>query len=142
MQQPPSTQAFGPAINRIGDAMAHIDRFAFRGTTRLAEAAGVSPSTITRIVHGEINPSFLLVARITRAMEDELGHRIDPRDLVSENGEFLTRFACDLADCRGCLPDSAIDEFGDVKSAFVGIEPGAWISSRHPRGFEPSKGGK
>ena len=77
-----------------------------------------------------------MVARITDALERELGYRIDPRELVAEDGRFPTRYACDLiGGCRGCLPDAATDEFGDTKRAFEGVKPGQWVTSRHPRGY-------
>ncbi|MBS1714604.1 MAG: helix-turn-helix transcriptional regulator [Armatimonadetes bacterium] len=135
MKHPPSTQAFGPVINRFTDVMAHSDRFAFKGTTRLALDAGVSPSSVSRLIHGEINPSFVLVARLTAAVEKELGFRIDPRDLVAESGRFLTCFTCGLVGCRGCLPDNARDEFGSLKPAYEGVAPGTWVTSRYPKGY-------
>lgn len=106
----------------------------------LAEDAGVDPSTVSRLIHQKINPSFLLVARITGALERQLGRRIDPRDLIAENGEFLTPFTCDLTGCAGCLPESALDEFGDRKSAFAETAKGKWVTSHYPSGY-PKKGG-
>lgn len=135
------TQAFGPPINRVSDLMAHTRRYAFKGVRRLAQDARVSPSAVSRLINGKMNPSFLMVARITDALERELGRRIDPRDLVAESARYLTRHACDLAGCRGCLPEAATDEFGDVKQAFYGVRPGEWATSRHPRGYEPVEGG-
>lgn len=144
MKQPPP-QAFGPPVTRLGDVMAHTTRYAFKGVKRLAHDAGVSPSAVSRLMGGKTNPSFLMVARIVDALERELGFPIDPRDLVAEGGNFRTRHSCDLCLCRGCLPDAATDEFGDLKQAFYGIEPGKWVTSRHPRGYEenvnPTEGG-
>lgn len=139
-QQP--KQVFGPAINRISDLMAHTDRYAFRGVSRLASDARVSASSVSRLINGKVNPSFLLVARVASALEIQLGKPVDPRDLVGEYGKFLTRFACDLAGCRGCLPDNATDEFGDIKPAYLGVLPGNWETSRHPKGYVPQKGAK
>jgi len=141
MNKPPK-QAFGPAINRISDVMVHTDRYAFKGVSRLARDARVSASSLSRLVNGKLNPSFLMVARLTNALERELGYKIDPRDLVAECGEFLTSFACDLVGCRGCLPVNALDEFGDLKPAFAGVRPGTWVTSRHPKGYRPEKGAK
>lgn len=140
MNHPPSPQAFGPTINRVSDLMAHTTKYSFWGVSRLAEDARVSSSAVSRLINGKMNPSFAMVARITAALEREFGFHIDPRDLVAENGEFLTRFACDLARCSGCLPERAIDEFGDLKPAFSGIQKGHWVASKHPKGFE--KGGR
>lgn len=135
MKNTHSPQVFGPAINRIADVMAHNDRFAFKGVRRLASDAGVSPSSVSRLINGKINPSFVLVARITAALEKQLGFPVDPRDIVAENGTFLTDFVCDLTRCGGCLPETALDEFGSLKSAYKSVQPGQWITSRYPKGY-------
>lgn len=119
--------------------MAHTTKYSFWGVSRLAADAGVSSSAVSRLINGMMNPSFAMVARITAALEREFGYRIDPRDLVAENGLFLTRFACDLAACSGCLPERAIDEFGDLKPTFAGVRKGQWVTSKFPKGFEPRK---
>lgn len=140
MKHPPP-QAFGPGVTRIGDVMSHLTRYGFKSLARLARDAGVSRSAVSRLISGERNPSFLVVARITEALERELGHRIDPRELVAEYGRFPTRYACDLiGGCRGCLPESATDEYGDTKRAFEGVRPGQWVTSRYPRGYEVTEG--
>lgn len=139
MKHPPSTQVFGPSVNRFSDLMAHTNRYAFRGVSRLAYDAGLSPSSVSRLINSRMNPSFIVVARLTSALEAEFGFHIDPRDLIAENGLFLTRFACDLAHCRGCLPDNASDEFGDLKPAFAKVKSGQWVTSRHPSGFRIGK---
>ncbi len=142
MHKPPPTQAFGPVINRVSDLMIHTTRYAFHGVSRLAADAKVSPSSVSRLINGKMNPSFAMVARITTALEQTLGYRIDPRDLVAELGRFLTPHTCDLVGCRGCLPENATDEFGDLKPAFHGVKPGRWVTSRHPKGYiESIKGG-
>ncbi len=132
-------QVFGPTINRISDVMAHTERYAFKGVTRLAIDARVSASSVSRLLNGQQNPSFLMVARLTAALEKALGFQIDPRELVAESCSFLTRHTCDLVGCRGCLPSNAIDEFGDRKAAFAGVDPGTWVTSRYPRGYQPRK---
>ena len=126
---------FGPAINRFADVLAHHDRFAFKGVSRLARDAGVSPSSVSRLINGKMNPSFFMVARLTEALERQFGFRIDPRDLIAENGRFLSRYVCDLVQCDGCLPENALDEFGAVKEAFKNVESGKWVTSRHPHGL-------
>jgi transcriptional regulator with XRE-family HTH domain len=142
MNHPPTPQAFGPAINRIADVMAHSTQFSFWGVSRLAEMAGVSSAAVSRIINGKINPSFLMVARLAKALEDDFGIPIDPRELVAENGAFPTRFTCDLVRCSGCLPAAATDEFGDLKRAYHGVVPGQWVTSRYPNGFAPEKGSR
>lgn len=137
----PAGRAFGAAVVRISDAMAHVDRYAFKGVSRLARDAGLSPSSVSRLINGKQNPSFLLVARLTAALERTLGRRIDPRELVAEDGAFPTSRICALMGCAGCLPENALDEFGDTKPAFAGVAPGEWVASRHPRGYDAPKSG-
>lgn len=140
MKHPPPFNGFGPLLNRFDDVLVHTDRFAFYKIRRLAKDAGVSPSSVSRLINNQLNPSFALVARITAAIEMELGMKIDPRDLIAENGEFLTRSVCDLTGCRGCLPSAALDEFGRTLPAFTDVKPGTWVTSRNPKGFVTGKG--
>ena len=140
MKHPPPSQVFGPAINRISDLMDHSPTFNFEGVRRLANAVGTSSASISRILCGQQNPSFLMLARITAALEDDFNKRIDPRDLVAENGQFLTRFACDLAGCRGCYLDAATDQFGYQSPAYDGVKKGEWITSKYPKGYLNEKG--
>ena len=135
MKHPPQTQVFGPVINRVSDVMIHLNRYTFHGVTNLANDARLSKASVSRLINGKMNPSFALVARITRALEAQLGFRIDPRDVVAENGEFLTRYACDLVSCRGCHPGRARDDFGNFTPAFAGVPKGKWVSSKYPKGF-------
>jgi transcriptional regulator with XRE-family HTH domain len=135
MHTPSPSQVFGPAINRFADVMAHHNQFAFKGVSRLAHEAGVSPSSLSRLINGRMNPSFLMVARLTDALEHQFGFHIDPRDLVAENGRFPTRFTCSLVGCKGCLPERARDEFGATKQAYTDITPGHWVTSRFPMGY-------
>jgi transcriptional regulator with XRE-family HTH domain len=132
------SQASPPVINRLGDVMAHLNRYMFKGVARLAFDAGVAPSTVSRLLHHRINPSFALVSRITDALERQLGVRIDPRDVFAEHGRFLTKYACDLVGCPGCLPEQAQDAFGNILPAFSDVEVGRWVTSTYPHGF-PSK---
>jgi len=142
MNQSTSPQAFGPTVNRVSDLMAHTTKYSFWGVSRLAEDARVSSASVSRLINGKMNPSFTMVARITAALEREFGFSIDPRNVFAENGQFLTRFACDLAACQGCLPERAIDEFGDLKPMYADIQKGHWVTSRYPKGFESTKGGR
>lgn len=135
-------QVFGPAINRFADVMAHTKRYAFWGVTRLAKDAGVSASSVSRLIRGKMNPSFGMVARLVGPLEKELGFALDPRDLIASHGEFPTRHCCTLVHCTGCLPENAYDEFGSKKAAFADIAPGRWVTSRYPQGFATQKGGK
>ncbi len=139
MKHPPHPMGYGPIINRFADVLDHSDRFAFSGVSRLASEAGVSPSSVSRLLNNQINPSFALIARLTAALEKEFGFRIDPRDLIAEEGQFLTRCVCDLTGCPGCLPEAAMNEFGSTQPAFDGITPGHWVTSRFPLGFGSGK---
>ena len=135
-------QALGPAINRLGDVMAHTKRYAFKGVRRLAKDARVSASSVSRLIRGKMNPSFAMVARLAGPLEREFGFAIDPRNLIAEHGEFLTRHCCSVVHCTGCLPENAYDEFGAKKQAFADIAPGRWVTSRYPQGFAAQKGAK
>lgn len=142
MNNPTPKQAFGPVISRLADAMIHVPIYACNGSPRLAKEAGVDRSTVTRLLRSELNPSFAMVARLTEAIENKIGQRIDPRDLFAESGRFLTPHICDLfPSCNGCLPDVALNEFGELHPSFVGISKGEWVTSKHPRGFFLEKGG-
>jgi len=136
MSKKSQKQAFGPAICRIGDVMAHTSWYAFCGVSRLAKDAQVNASSLSRVLNGKTNPSFLMVARITAALERRLGIRLDPRDLIAESGVFRTSALCDVVGCPGCLPQQAYDEFSDLKPTYAGIKKGTWVTSRYPRGYQ------
>jgi hypothetical protein len=131
-----SPHHFDQTISRLGDVLAHTSRYSFKAPSRLSQDAGVHPASVFRVLRGGGNPSFLTITRITEAIEKELGFRIDPRDLIAEGGRFPTPFCCDVTRSSPSLPDNAFDEFGDLKPAFLGIEPGQWVTSRHPRGIQ------
>ena len=137
MNKKPPYQAFGPAINRIADIMAHSNLYAFKGVSRLAEDARVSTSTLSRIINGEVLPSIFMVERVRKALELELGIELDTRDLIAEYGAFKTASVCEAVGCAGCLPASAIDQFGRLKPAFQGVLPGTWVTSKYPNGYQP-----
>ena len=118
--------------NRILAVMTHSMRYAFKGTSRLAGDAGVSKSSISRLVRGLSQPSFVLVAAITRALEKDLGQRLDPRDLVSLDDTYPTPSVCRLVGCPGCLPEEAWDQDGQLKPEYRDIKPGTW-SEAEPR---------
>lgn len=122
--------------------MAHLDRYAFRGVTRLAADSRVSSSSISRIIAEKMNPSYFMMIRLTGSLERALGRHLDPRELFAESGEFPTRSCCFLVGCRGCLPENARDEWGELKPAFRGVKPGGWVTSRHPRGYGVRVGGE
>jgi len=88
--------------NRLRVVMAHTTRYAFKGEARLALDAGVSKSAVSRLVNGLSSPSFAVVSAIAHALEKRLGRSLDPRELVSFDGNYPTLSACALCSCRGC----------------------------------------
>ncbi len=134
------TKALGPVICRLGDVMMHITRYSFDGSARLAEDAQVTRSSISRILSGKMNPSFVMVARITGAIEEQLGFQIDPRDLISEAGAFRTPYVCEALHCGNCLPDIAHDDSDRLSPQYKAILPGKWVTSESPKGFDHEGG--
>ncbi len=131
---------FEPTVSRLSDLMAHASRYQFRGLSRLAQDAKVSKRALSRLIKGHHNASFVLVARVTEALERQFNRRIDPRDVIAELGQFLTHHACDVTGCSGCLPNASFDQFNQVVPAFETIRPGRWVTSKHPQGVQ--KGGE
>ena len=119
--------------NRILALMAHTTRYAFQGETRLASDAGVSKSAVSRLLTGQSSPSFALVVALTKALEKRLERPIDPRDLISLDGNYPTASACELAGCRGCLPAEAYDKHNRIKPEYKDIKPGQWAVSLDSR---------
>lgn len=124
----------GQVHNRILALMAHTNRYAFKGESRLAMDAGVSKSAVCRLLNGQSSPSFALVSSITKALEPHLGRglegrRLDPHELISLDGTYPTASACALAGCKGCLPAQAYDEHNRLKPEFRDMKPGEWSLS-------------
>lgn len=126
---PPKINGF-QLHNRIMALMAHTTRYAFQGETRLAKDAGVSKSAVSRLLTGQSSPSFALVVALTKALEKRLGRALDPRDLISLDGNYPTATACELAGCKGCLPAEAYDENNCLKPEYKDMKPGQWSVSR------------
>lgn len=102
-------------FNRIRAVMAHTTRYAFKAEARLAHDAKVSKSALNRLINGLTSPSYFVVVAITRALEERLGRRIDPRDLVSVDGRYLTPSLRDVCGCRGCPVCQESDEQRSLK---------------------------
>ena len=117
--------------NRILALMAHTTRYAFQGESRLANDAGVSKSAVSRLLTGQSSPSFALVVALTKELEKRLGRPIDPRDLISLDGNYPTATACELAGCKGCLPAEAYDEQNRLKPEYKNVKSGQWAVSLH-----------
>jgi transcriptional regulator with XRE-family HTH domain len=112
--------------NRLAAVLEHIQAYYFEGPSKLAADANVSRSALSRLVHGKSSPSYAVVCKVTAAIEKRLGRRIDPRDLVSIDGEHPTTSVCELCGCKGCLPECAYDESGNLKPCHRHLRPGKW----------------
>jgi transcriptional regulator with XRE-family HTH domain len=119
--------------NRLRAFMIHTSRYAFLGAARLAADAGISKSALSRLISGKSSPSYEVVAALTAAVEKNLHRPIDPRDLVALDGRYPTRFVCDAAGCRGCLPDQAYDPEGNRRQEFLHLRPGEWTGAEFAR---------
>ena len=124
----------GQVHNRILALMAHTSRYAFKGESRLANDAGVSKSAVCRLLNGQSSPSFALVSALARALEPHLqrglrGKKLDPDEIISLDGTYPTASACELAGCRGCLPQDAYDDGGRLRPEFKEMKPGEWAVS-------------
>ncbi len=117
--------------------MAHTNRYAFKGESRLASDAGVSKSAVCRLLNGQSSPSFATVSALTLALEPHLqgglkGKGLNPFELISLDGSYPTASACELAGCKGCLPAEAYDEHNRIKPEYKGVQPGQWSVSPSP----------
>lgn len=119
-----------PIQNRVPVLLVHIPKLSIRGQARLAAEVGVSRSTVSRLVHGRINPSYRLARGVTSALERLLGRPLDMRDVFSTDGTYLTPSGCALCKCGGCLPEAAWAEDGTLKPDWKGARPGDWSLAR------------
>jgi DNA-binding phage protein len=115
--------------NRVAAIMAHIGRYSFRGTSRLAADAGVSKSTISHLVHGKTNPLYSTIRRVVNCLELHLGRPLPFREVVSSDGSYPTKHVCDLVGCPGCVPDVVYDAEGVVRAGFRQVQPGSWTGN-------------
>ena len=119
-----------PIQNRVKVLLVHIPKLSIQGQARLAAEVGVSRSTISRLVHGRINPSYRLARGVTDVLERMLGKPLDMREVFSTDGTYLTPSGCALCRCHGCLPDGAWDEDGHLKPGWEDARPGDWSLAR------------
>lgn len=124
----------GPSnrTNRLAILMAHTARYAFEPQARLAKDVGVSRSTISRIVAGKSAPSLPLALKITACLEAALHRPVDVRDVFAEGGRYKTRSGCEVAGCKGCMPEAAYDRQGRLRSEFRHMRPGDWTLAPEP----------
>ena len=106
--------------------MVHITRYSFRGTSRMANDAGVAKSTISHLVRGLGNPMYITARRVVKCLEHHLGRRLHADEVFSLDGHYPTLSVCNLCGCQGCLPDSLFNDDGSRKAEFEAIVPGHW----------------
>jgi DNA-binding XRE family transcriptional regulator len=71
-----------PKTNRLPLYLAQIQDYWFHGPQRkFAKDAGVSESTLSRILHGRTNPRYDDICKIVGLLEKKLGRKIDPREV-------------------------------------------------------------
>ncbi len=71
-----------PKTNRLALHIAQIQEYWFHGPyARFAKDAGVSASTLSRIIHGKTRPRYEDLCKITALLEEKLKRKIDPRDI-------------------------------------------------------------
>ena len=112
--------------NRVQTVMVHVSRYSFQGRARLAADAGVSRSTISRMINGQTSPSHALVQAVTDAMAVHLNKPLVPRDLFSRDGSYHECSGCRLSGCTGCLPEAAFDAHGRRRVEWLNARPGDW----------------
>lgn len=115
--------------NRVQTVMVHVSRYSFQGRARLAADAGVSRSTISRMINGQTSPSHALVQAVTDALAVHLKKPLVPRDLFSGDGSYHERSGCRLSGCTGCLPETAFDGHGRRRVEWLNAQPGDWSLS-------------
>lgn len=89
--------------NRISDFLSYINQSS-ETPFSLARETGLPRVTLRRIINGTVCPDFLTVAIITASIERQIRKRLDPREIVAFNGEFLTP---DLDDLLGATKKDA-----------------------------------
>ena len=71
-----------PKVNRLPLYLAQIQDYWFHGPQRrFAQDAGVSESTLSRILRGTTNPRYADICKIVALLEQKLDRKIDPRDV-------------------------------------------------------------
>ena len=71
-----------PARNRLAHYIAQIQDYWFHGPQkRFAQDAGVSESTVSRLIRGVANPRYADICKIVAQLEKKLDRKIDPRDI-------------------------------------------------------------
>ena len=122
-----------PVRNRLRVLLVHIPAFSIQGQARLAHDAGVARSTVSRLVNGQISPSYRLAHAVTDALERKRGHPLDIREVFTLDGTYPTPSGCALCGCQGCLPQDAWGEDDALKPEWKDARPGDWSLARPPQ---------
>ena len=122
-----------PVRNRVRVLLVHIPAFSIQGQARLAHDAGVARSTVSRLVNGQISPSYRLARAVTDALERKMGQPLDIRDVFTTDGTYPTPSGCALCGCQGCLPEDAWGEDDALKPEWKDARPGDWSLARPPQ---------
>lgn len=112
--------------NRLAAVMVHTRRYAFLGRSRLAADAGISRSALGRLMAGRTRATYSTITKLARILEKEIGRKLDPRELVSEDGQYPTPYICDLVGCAGCLPEQTESKELAVRKYFRALQRGSW----------------
>jgi len=71
-----------PKLNRLPVYLAQIQDYWFHGPQKkFARDAGISESTLSRILRGATNPRYEDILKIVALLERKLKRKIDPRDV-------------------------------------------------------------
>jgi transcriptional regulator with XRE-family HTH domain len=71
-----------PQVNQLPMLLAQIQDYWFHGPQqRFARDAGVSETTLSRILRGKTNPRYEDICKIVALLEKKLRRKIDPRDV-------------------------------------------------------------
>jgi len=71
-----------PKTNRLPVYLAMIQAYWFHGPQRkFARDAGISESTLSRILRGATNPRYTDICKIVALLERKLQRKIDPREI-------------------------------------------------------------
>lgn len=113
--------------NRLRPILLHVPYYTIEGAARLAYDAGLSRSTVSRLIRGKISPSYQVISRITKAISERYEQSLDPREIFTTNDTYPTASVCQLMNCKGCLPPEAWDERTDtLKPNWRNQKPGEW----------------
>ena len=71
-----------PRVNNLPVYLAQLQDYWFHGPQkRFAADAGVSETTLSRILRGSTNPRYEDILKIVALLEKKLRRKIDPRDI-------------------------------------------------------------